>query len=116
MSNDNHINVKNDIKNDENLSVAERHYLNHLKAVKKYYNNNKNKLINNNISNYLNIKNNNDILYNEILEQKKHIMKLIKNISFLSKKNIISKILSLLKKKKNYIILMLLNPKKNSKN
>ena len=63
--------MSNDIDKNNNLTVAERHYINHLKAVKKYYEKNRDKLNDKNISNYLKIKNDNDQLYNEILEQKK---------------------------------------------
>jgi len=97
--------------NIDQLSVAERHYLNHLKAVKKYYHNNKDKLNNNNIINYHNIKNNNDELYNQILEQKKIIYENNKEHILSNKKNYYQSNIDQIKEKKKIYYQNVVKPK-----
>ena len=75
MLNDNPILSNTNLNNDSNniLTPAEKHYLNHLKAVKKYQNKNRDKINSQNILYYSKIKNENDTTqYNDILEQKKN--------------------------------------------
>jgi glucan-binding YG repeat protein len=55
----------------ENLTPAEKHYKNHLKAVSNYQKRNPEKVHKKNTRHYLKVKNENVELYNNILEQKK---------------------------------------------
>jgi hypothetical protein len=102
----------NNTQNTDNLSVSERHYLNHIKAVRKYQQNNKDKINNKNISNYLNIKNNNDHQYSDILEQKKNHYYNNKNDILNKKKQYYIDNIDVIKQKKYIYYHTVVKPKK----
>jgi len=68
---DKDINKYDNDHKDKTLTIAERHYQNHLKAVRKYQQKNRDIVNQKNINNYIKVKNTNQDYYNEILEQKK---------------------------------------------